>query len=274
MTSFVTWGLRSCSDEAYPRVADWDETMCAIEMRVHSRAGVELEELSILRDHPDAGKRSVQVFHDSFGAGLKNASQRVVRRQRQIHVRPNGHQPVSRALTILQVAIEPRILEGYRCLRCEHLQDRDPVRREYARRQVVFKIENAREVRLVDQRQTQNGPDAMVKDVGIRRKGVLCRGIIENHVVSSSHHVANDGLRQHGRVGGGIPLVHRDGIAAGGCLRLNQELIALWADEKTAFSAGVLDRRAHETVDERFQHHLARDRLRRLSSPWRDPGVR
>ena len=101
----------------------------------------------------------------------------------------------------------------------------------------------------------------MVKDVGIRRKRVLCRGIIENHVVSSSHHVANDGLRQHCGVGGGISLVHRDGIAARGRLRLNQELIALWADEKTAFSAGVLDRRAHETVDERFQHHLARDRL-------------
>src|SRR5262249_6831163 len=166
-------GCSFLSDQTDPQVTDGDEAMCTIEVRVHSRSGLELEESSILRDHPDAGKRSAQVFHDSFGAGLKNAFQRGVRRQRQVHVRPKGQQAVSCAFTMLQIAIEPRILEGYRCLRCEYLQDGDPASREYARGQVVFKIENAGQVRLVDQRQTENGSDAMVKDVGIRRELVL-----------------------------------------------------------------------------------------------------
>ena len=52
----------------------------------------------------------------------------------------------------------------------------------------------------------------MVMDVGIRRKGVFCRGIIEDHVVSSSHHVADDRLRQLRCVGGRISLVHGDSI--------------------------------------------------------------
>ena len=79
------------------------------------------------------------------------------------------------AFTILEIAIEPRILEGHRCLRREHLQHGDPVRSEDARGQVVFEIENTREFRLVDQRQTENGTDATLKDVGIGGKRVLCR---------------------------------------------------------------------------------------------------
>src|SRR5512138_1216814 len=103
----------------------------------------------------------------------------------------------------------------------------------------------------------------MVKEVGIRRKRILCCGIVDDHILSSSYNVANDGLRQQqGRTGGQTSLVHRDGISARGRLCLNQELIALGTDKKTAFSAGVLDRRAHETVDEWFERHLARDRLR------------
>ena len=79
------------SDGAYPRLANGDETMGAIEVRVGFRAGVKFEKLLIFRHQPNAGTRSIQVFHDGFGAGLKNAPQRVVHCQRQIHVRPKGH---------------------------------------------------------------------------------------------------------------------------------------------------------------------------------------
>src|SRR5262245_58518674 len=61
-------GTSLLSDEAYPRLTNADETMDAIEVRGGSRAGMKLEELLIFRDHPDAGRRSVQVSHDGFRA--------------------------------------------------------------------------------------------------------------------------------------------------------------------------------------------------------------
>src|SRR5712672_2030252 len=56
--------------------------------------------------------------------------------------------------------------------------------------------------------------------------------------------------------------MHRDFIAAGSSFCLNQELIPLGMDQQTAVSAGMLNSRAHETVDQFFQDHLTRNRLR------------
>src|SRR4029077_10750779 len=84
-------GCSLLGDAADVQVADRNETMRTIDVRVHSCAGFELEESSILRRDPDAGECGAYVLDDAFEAGLKHPSQGVVRGQRQAHVSPNGH---------------------------------------------------------------------------------------------------------------------------------------------------------------------------------------
>src|SRR5262249_61790823 len=82
---------------------------------------------------------------------------------------------------VCQFEIEPRILKRNCGLRSKHLQHRDALGRENARRQIVFKIENADEFSLVDQWQTENGAGATPNDGGIGRKRILRRCIVENY---------------------------------------------------------------------------------------------
>lgn len=86
-------------------MSDTDETMCAIEVRIHPCAGLQLEKLSVFRDDPDAGKRGAQVLHDGFGTGLKNACQRVVRRQRRAYVRPDRDLSASSSAQLIPVFV-------------------------------------------------------------------------------------------------------------------------------------------------------------------------
>src|SRR5215475_9662909 len=51
-------------------------------------------------------------------------------------------------------------------------------------------------------------------------------------------------------------------LSTGDRFRLYLQLIIPWNDQKTSFRAGVLEGCAHKFVDELFQHHLARERLR------------
>src|SRR5262249_46674410 len=77
------------------------------------------------------------------------------------------------SFTIREVAIKPRILQRDRRLRRKQLQYRDALRRENMRCQIVLKVENADELPLIDQWQTENGTDATLNDVGIGRKRIL-----------------------------------------------------------------------------------------------------
>src|SRR5262249_58540979 len=75
----------------------------------------------------------------------------------------------------------------------------------------------------------------------------------------------NDGLRQHSGADWSITSLHCDVVSASAALCLNQELITSWNDQETSFSASVLNGRAHETLDQFFENHLARDCLRDLA---------
>jgi hypothetical protein len=81
-------------------------------------------------------------------------------------------------LALRDVAIQVGILQCDRGLRGEQLQDRDPGRREDARRQVVFEVEHADEFGLIEQRQAENGPGLALTDIGIDAKRGLGRGIV------------------------------------------------------------------------------------------------
>ena len=69
-----------------------------------------------------------------------------------------------------QIAVQAGILQRDRRLRGKQLQHRDPGRREDPRGQVVFQVEHADELGLVDQRQAENGTRLVLADVGIRGK--------------------------------------------------------------------------------------------------------
>src|SRR5262249_24905430 len=51
-------------------------------------------------------------------------------------------------------------------------------------------------------------------------------------------------------------------LSTGDRLRVYLQLITPRSNQKTSFGAGVLEGCAHKSVDELFQHHLARKRLR------------
>src|SRR6516162_974627 len=95
------------------------------------------------------------------------------------------------SFTIFEVAIEPRVLERDCRLRRKHLQHHDALRRENARCQIVFKIENANDLSLVDQWQTENGTDVTLNNIGIGRKRALRRRIIENHGLSRAYYISD-----------------------------------------------------------------------------------
>src|ERR1700751_4464821 len=56
--------------------------------------------------------------------------------------------------------------------------------------------------------------------------------------------------------------MHPDVVYASGGFRLYVQFITSKKDQKTSLGAGVLDGRAHDSVDQFLQNHLARDCLR------------
>src|SRR6516165_11729084 len=123
--------------------------------------------LTVIPD--DTEKRVIGLKNSTFEIGNEDANDVGV------------DQAPNLPFAICQIEIELRILKRNRGLRSKHLQDRDAFGRENARSQIVFKIENADELSLVDQWQTENGPGATSDDVRIGSKRILRRCIIKNH---------------------------------------------------------------------------------------------
>ena len=65
------------------------------------------------------------------------------------------------------------------------------------------------------------------------------------------------GLRQCARGRITFPYVNGYILSTRGCFRVYQQLVTSRADQEASVSAGVLDRRTHEPVDELFENHLA-----------------
>ena len=105
----------------------------------------------------------------------------------------------------------------------------------------------------------------MLNDVGIGRKRILRRCIIENHGLTGAQDVLNKGLRQCARTGC-ITFAYVNGyiLSVRSRFRVYRQFVTSWADQEAAISAGVLDRRTHEPVDELFEHYLAGECLRDL----------
>ena len=71
-------------------------------------------------------------------------------------------------------------------------------------------------------------------------------------------------FRQHSRACLLVAQLHYDRVAAGCGFRLYPLLDPSRTNQQTSLGAGLLDRGAHEHVDQFFEDDLARDRLRHL----------
>src|ERR1700737_1354780 len=100
------------------------------------------------------------------------------------------------AVLLLQVRIEVSVLQRYRGLGGDQLQHCASGRREHPRGQVILEGEHADQRGVPDQRQAENGADAIAADVCIGGKRALRRGIVQNHALLCPYDVVEDGVRK------------------------------------------------------------------------------
>src|SRR6516164_4493098 len=83
-----------------------------------------------------------------------------------------------------------------------------------------------------------------------------------------ARYIANQGLRQRGCVVEAVAQMHGCILSTGDRFRLYLQLITSRDNQKTSFGAGVLNGYTHKFVDELFQNHFARERLRDFDHRW------
>ena len=84
-------------------------------------------------------------------------------------------------LAFLEIAIETGVLQRYRRLRRQQLEDRRSIRSERARGQRVFKIEQPSQPCLLDQREAEDRVGLSALQIIVLGEEVQPGGIIENH---------------------------------------------------------------------------------------------
>jgi hypothetical protein len=115
---------------------------------------------------------------------------------------------------------------------------------------------------LVDQGHAENRAGPTLTDIGVLGEHGLGRGVVENHALPGAYDKLQDRLRQHGLAHDLVAQMHDHGIAACRCFRLYPLLEPPWKNEQTPHRACLLDRGAHQRVDEFFNDYLSRDGLR------------
>ncbi len=161
------------------------------------------------------------------------------------------------SLAAVEVRIELGVFERNRGLRSQHLQHCDPVRGEGARSQIVLQIECADELGLFEDRQAQDGSGVLRPHILVLRVQVRGRSIIEDHTLPCPDDVLKRGLRKFILCDGCLSNGDLDSAVAGGGFCLNLRLVVPEKDEETSLSPCVLDRDAHELLDQLAKDDLA-----------------
>src|SRR5262249_16222846 len=148
-------------------------------------------------------------------------------------------------------------------------QHRDSRLGEDVGSQVVFEVQHTDGFGLIDQWQAENGARVTFTDVRIRGKGIVCCGIVDDHTLMGAHDIMDDRLWSyaHSR----LSPAHDDSVAADRGFGLYPLLDTSQTNQQPSLSTRVLDRRAHQCVDQSFQNDLARDRLRDLDNGGQIP---
>ena len=139
-----------------------------------------------------------------------------------------------------------------------------PGRRKGAAGQVVLEVNHPVKLALADQGQAENGAGLPFPDVGVLAKCGLGRGIVENDSLPGAQDVVEHRFWQHSCARLLVAQLHCDRVAAGCGFRLYPLLDPSRTNQQTSLGAGLLDRGAHEHIDQSFKDDLARDRLRHL----------
>src|SRR5215469_12113760 len=102
----------------------------------------------------------------------------------------------------------------------------------------------------------------MPAQVRIRRKRIGAYRIVENHALPGARDIMDDRIRNcrigHRR----FQQTYDDGVATGSGFSLYPVLNTSGKNQQAALSTRVLDRGAHERIDQFLQHDLARHGLR------------
>src|SRR5215469_18036222 len=112
----------------------------------------------------------------------------------------------------------------------------------------------------MDQRQTEDGPRVTLTDVRVGRKRILCCGVVQNNVFPGTSNILDDRFR-HSAYDHFSP-TDDDRLPVGEGFRFYSLLVPSGKHQQTSLSARVLNRCAHERVDQLFQNQLARQGLR------------
>src|SRR3977135_4187767 len=98
----------------------------------------------------------------------------------------------------------------------------------------------------------------MLTNVEILGKRVPRRGIVEYDALLGAHDVMDHRLRQRGGAQGRSPQPYHDVVGAGRGLGLDPLFTASRKNQETSLRSRVLDRGAHERVDQLVQPDFAR----------------
>ncbi len=106
---------------------------------------------------------------------------------------------------------------------------------------------------------TENGARAVLANIGVLGKGSVAASVVQDHGFPSTQNELHDALRV--RVGSSFPPAHDESIAADGRFGRDALLASAGEYQQAAFCPGVLNRGAHQYVDELVENHFTGDGL-------------
>jgi hypothetical protein len=114
-----------------------------------------------------------------------------------------------------------------------------------SRGEVVFQIEEARQLRLVDDRRAQHGLRPVPRDVGIAREEPFLRCIVQHHVFSGACDVMDDrGGQRAARIGGNR--LQHDFLPTHRALGLDEKLALFFEKQEAPLRARVFENQFHQ----------------------------
>ena len=181
---------------------------------------------------------------------------------------PDGHPPddgCEMATFRRQISIETRGFQGDGCLRGDHLQGRDAIGAEGSRSQTVFQVQDARQVRLLEQRQAEHGARVLPpKVVVIREQGRQGR-VVQQHAFTGPHHVSKHRLGQLAGFDGRATDLDLMTVRSHRCLGLDRiAAVRSRKDQQNPIGARLLQDQSQQRLDQLVELDFAGKSLERL----------
>src|ERR1700722_917130 len=132
------------------------------------------------------------------------------------------------------------------------------------RGQVVLEIKQADQLGLLQQRQAEDGADALLLKIRIRRKRVRGRGVVQNQALPCPEYGAEQRFRHLRRRHRLLPELDLDRLVLSSGLGFDPRRIAPQENEQAAFGPGMFECQRHQGLDEPIEYDFAGNSLRGL----------